>query len=54
MHSTPLAMLGKISNREREAVADRIVELAMKGERDHARLRDAGTSILTSRAARHY
>lgn len=39
-------VLGKTSNREREAITDRIVE-AMQDERDHARLRDAGTSNLT-------
>lgn len=48
------AMLGKISNADREAVADCIVDLAMTGEREPARLRDAGINVLRSRAARHY
>lgn len=48
------AMLGKISLPEREAVANRIVELAMTGERDPMRLREAGISVLGSRSARHY
>jgi hypothetical protein len=48
------AMLGKISKSECEAVAIRIVELAMTGERDPTRLRNAGISTLKSRPARHY
>jgi hypothetical protein len=43
--------LGEISDAMRESVAGRIIAAAKKGERDHARLRDAGIEAVEPRAS---
>jgi hypothetical protein len=43
------ALLGNIDALSRESVADRIIDAATRGERDPARLRDAGMDALRPR-----